>query len=45
MVEYKRKKDRKKRREEQRNISASNPVQMEILKILRELKKKSEEKE
>jgi hypothetical protein len=32
------------RSEEQRNISASNPVQMEILAILRELKKKSEEK-
>ena len=30
------------RSEEQRNISASNPVQMEILTILRELKKKAD---
>jgi hypothetical protein len=30
------------RSEEQRNISVSNPVQMEILEILRELKEKSD---
>jgi hypothetical protein len=33
------------RREEQRNISTSNPVQMEILQILRELEKRGQRPE
>jgi hypothetical protein len=33
------------RSEEQRNISASNPVQMEILQILRELEKRGQRPE